>query len=136
MREQTPWTPEESQRLLDALQAGKSRAQAAKELGRTRNECISKANRLTGKQFPSDERKRTEGYRRRELREATRASAQAERDAIIAAMRDAIVQGTPRNKAIYRAHAQGLTLSTISLALQKSITRIRQIIMAEQARIL
>ena len=119
------WTPELDRKLLAAIKAGLSRAQAAELLGMTTNACIARWHRVHGREFPSEAKRRDEAALNARMSRRGRLDA-------VNKLRHDYEAGMDRSALIRRARYSGMTLSEIGRAMGISRQRIHQIMKAER----
>jgi hypothetical protein len=102
------WTPSRDKRLLALQAAGRTAAEIAKSLGRSRNSVIGRSRRLRGIVYRSDTESwaRANARRSQEAKERMKARQKAQREALRELAR-AVRRGVPTGKAMARAHRAG-----------------------------
>jgi hypothetical protein len=120
------WSSKEDEQLLAGRAAGKTFAEIAAGMNRSRNAALGRAARLAGTVFPCDQAKRDQIIKARAAKVEER---ERVRDAVIAKVR-----GMPRGAAIRFARSAGLTYEEVGAGVGYTGERVRQIVRRQALR--
>jgi hypothetical protein len=123
------WTPHRDGKLRKMWGSCKA-SEIATELGTTPNAVIGRIHRILG---TYQEKIAEQLATAQEVARRTRKLREKRQRAIVVTMLRRIVAGSPRDKAIARARAEGGTLQSIGTAIGLSRERVRQIVKRTRA---
>ena len=118
------WTPRRDGKLRE-MWGKRLASEIATELGTTSNAVIGRIHRIMG---TYKEKIAKQQAAARKAARKRRKSQEARQRAIVATMLKRIAAGSPRDKAIARARAEGGTLQSIGTAIGITRERVRQIV--------